>query len=239
MRPIQGHPFLNQVLTVDVLLLLLLPAPALAQPPAAADDSPRPVMAIHVSELTRALEALPTYGSAAPKTPDPSDAFTGLGYTHAWHYFVLCESLMEALVNLYGHNSSAYGLMNVYMPYSLAKPRMWAANSVEIADWWALRSKVTVIPVYQASGAQVIVTATVSGASDPDTAIELVIPHWNPAVTGRLQVFVNSAPAPGDRYRFTSYGIKIKVGSDVSAVEVRFTARTDLRQDEWRNVHAK
>jgi hypothetical protein len=146
---------------------------------------------------------------------------------------------MGALVNLYGHNSSAYGLMNVFMHYSLTKPRMWAANSVEIADWWALRSKVTVIPVYQVSGAQVVVTATVSGASDPDTAIELVIPHWNPAVTGRLQVLINGAPASGDRYRFTSYGIKIKVGSDVSAVEVRFTARTDLWQANWRYMHAK
>jgi len=130
---------------------------------------------------------------------------------------------LGALINLYGHTSSANGLMNVYMNYSLSKPRIWAANSVEIADWWALRSKVTVLPTYQISGSQVDVTATISGSSDPETAIELVIPEWNRDLVSNLQVFWNGIPAGADNYRSTLDGVKIKVGRAVTKVEVRYT----------------
>ena len=52
-----------------------------------------PAVAIHVSELTQALETMP----ASPPTP------TGVGTTGyqwwptSWHYFVMYESLKEAL----------------------------------------------------------------------------------------------------------------------------------------------
>ena len=66
-------------------IILLLPPFAIA--------TPNPVVAIHVSELTQALETMP----ATPPTP------TGLGtsgkqwwYT-SWHYFVAYDTLEEAL----------------------------------------------------------------------------------------------------------------------------------------------
>ncbi len=146
---------------------------------------------------------------------------------------------MGALVNLYGHTSSASGLMNDYMRYSLSKPRMWAANSVSIADWWALRSKVTVTPTYRSDGVQFIASAVISGSNDADTTIELTIPRWAQGRVGHLQIFLNGAPAAGDRYRFTHDGIKVKVGSDITRVEVRYTTRADLLPSSWRYPHPR
>lgn len=65
------------------------------------------------------------------------------------HHLVDFYYDMGALVNLYGHTSSASGLMNEYMLYSLSKPRMWSTNAVGIVDWWALRAKVILAPGYR------------------------------------------------------------------------------------------
>ncbi len=69
---------------------LVLPNRAIAQQ---VSTAPEPLVAIHVSELTQALETMP----AVPPTP------TGAGYSGyqwwytSWHYFVAYESLKEAL----------------------------------------------------------------------------------------------------------------------------------------------
>jgi len=133
---------------------------------------------------------------------------------------------MGALVNLYGHASSASGLTNEYMRYSLAKPRMWAANSVMIADWWQARSGVSVLPTFAKNGDLAIASAAISGASDPDTAIELKMPGWNIDTAASLQVFLDGSPADTADFRITVTGLKIKVGSTVHEVEVRY--RIDL-----------
>ena len=65
---------------------LAIPLQAIAKPP-------EPVVAIHVSELTQALETMP----AAPPTP-MGPGTTGFQWWHTeWHYFVAYESLKEAL----------------------------------------------------------------------------------------------------------------------------------------------
>ena len=52
-----------------------------------------PIVAIHDSELTRALEALPAAGS----TPSGSGTTGFQWWPTNWHYFVMPESVKEAL----------------------------------------------------------------------------------------------------------------------------------------------
>src|SRR5204863_246021 len=53
----------------------------------------RPLVAIHDSELTRALESIP----ATPPTPNALGTTGFEWWTPDWHYFVMPESVMEAL----------------------------------------------------------------------------------------------------------------------------------------------
>ena len=53
----------------------------------------QPVVAIHVSEVTQALETTP----AAQSTPHGSDTTGHEWWTPWWHYFVMSESVKEAL----------------------------------------------------------------------------------------------------------------------------------------------
>jgi hypothetical protein len=55
---------------------------------------------------------------------------------------------LGTLINLYNHSSSASGLANDYLTYSMSKPRVWATNSVGVYDWWTVRSPVVVTPSY-------------------------------------------------------------------------------------------
>ena len=140
---------------------------------------------------------------------------------------------LGALVNLYGHASSASGLTNAYMLYSLSKPRMWAANSVEISEWWKQRAGVNVTPGFSRAGNTAYASAEISGATDPETAIEMAIPGWNQAIAGNLEVLLDGAQAGAESYRWTTYGIKIKVGSSTKHVTVRYTPSENWEQIGW------
>jgi hypothetical protein len=107
------------------------------------------------------------------------------------------------------------------MIYSLSKPRMWTANSVEICDWWKLRAEVTLTPAVNRAGNTVVASADISGDSDPETAIELVIRVWNQATVGAIEVLLDGSMASPDSYRQASYGIKVNVGSGTKRLAVR------------------
>ncbi len=128
---------------------------------------------------------------------------------------------MGALVNLYGHSSSAKGLMNVYMKAALAKPRMWAANAVSIADWWNARSGASISPSYIQTGSYAVVSVLLSGAKDPETAIDIALSSPSYGLQRGLQVLLDGQRAGSDRYRLTENGLKIKVGG-IRKVEIRF-----------------
>jgi uncharacterized repeat protein (TIGR01451 family) len=140
---------------------------------------------------------------------------------------------LGALVNIYGHSSSTAGVQWEYVSYSAAKPRMWATNAVGIHDWWVLRSPVVVTPSYSKVGSAAIAGVSITGATDPDTAIEIVIPHWDSGAIGSLQVFLDGALADPTDYRTTNYGVKVKVGSTVSNVEVHYTPLEGWVQTDW------
>ena len=79
------------ILSFIAVFMLVVPRPAIAQEVA---THPEPVVAIHVSELTQALETMP----AKPPTPPAGPDTTGYEWAYtAWHYFVAYESLKEAL----------------------------------------------------------------------------------------------------------------------------------------------
>jgi len=89
--------YVNRVFLATVVLsiisaaTLVVPRHALAQE---VSTYPEPVVAIHVSELTQALETMP----AKPPTPPAGPDTTGYEWAYtSWHYFVAYESLKEAL----------------------------------------------------------------------------------------------------------------------------------------------
>jgi hypothetical protein len=129
---------------------------------------------------------------------------------------------LGALINIYGHALSATPNTYEYITYNLSKQRMWAANAAEVYDWWQLRSKVLLEPSYTATSDMVTVRATASGAADSDTAVEIVIPNWVSVASADIQVLSNDKPAHPSTYRITSYGLKMKVGTASSSIELRY-----------------
>ena len=82
---------------VCIIALAIVSAMAVAVPSAvraqSAPTPPEPVVAIHVSELTQALETTP---AVSPTPTGPGTTGFEWWYT-SWHYFVAYESLKEAL----------------------------------------------------------------------------------------------------------------------------------------------
>jgi hypothetical protein len=117
---------------------------------------------------------------------------------------------MGALVSPYSHSSSESGLTREFLEVALAKPNMWSATPMALRDWGILRQPVTYHPIYQASlGGDANITITLSGATSPDTTIEITLPTSLVEINS-LQVLLNGAPT--FNYRLTSDGLKIKAG---------------------------
>ena len=130
---------------------------------------------------------------------------------------------LGALINLYGHiPSSDTNLMGQYVEYCATKDRMWPANAVGLYDWWKARSNANAVfePSYSVAGSTADAQAAITGATDPDAAIEVEFPGGN--VGSNLQVFLDGAPADPTSYRTFGNAVKIQVGSSTS-VEVRYT----------------
>ena len=162
-------------------------------------------------------------------TLPPSDWFIGseVAQSTEEHTLVSVQALVDfyynlgALINLYGHSPSNSGLQQQYVTYAAAKPRIWATNAVGVYDWWTARSNVVVTPTYGTSGDTLIAGASITGATDPQTAIEFVIPYGANALITDL--FINGAPANAADYRTTDYGLKVRVGTSGSTVEMHYT----------------
>jgi hypothetical protein len=141
---------------------------------------------------------------------------------------------LGGLINFYSHEPSTNSNIYQYVLYSAAKPSVWAVNSMTIYNWWKERTPVKVTPSYTTSGNRFITTAAVSGATDPNTAIELVIPNWPLASTG-IQVKLNGAFASPSAYRIYNQGIKVLVGTNVTSVQVSYplTAGPNAQDDAY------
>ena len=146
------------------------------------------------------------------------------------------------LINVYSHLSSEGGTGAAYVARAVTKPRLWKTNSVEVYDWWTKRAGVTVTPDYTTSGSESVATATVSGATDPETAIEVALPGFEAENPPAVEVTLDGATAPASSYRFTSEGVKVKVGTTVEEVEVSYTTPAALLtffQTDWSGEQAR
>lgn len=124
------------------------------------------------------------------------------------------------LINFYGHTPANDGSVGQeYLTYSMSKPNLWSTNAVGLYDWAQFRSTVTVAPTVDIEGGTFVATATVSGASDPQTAIEVVLPQQ---YQGKATVYLDDLQAAAADFRATANGIKVRVGNSVSKVRVEY-----------------
>ena len=133
------------------------------------------------------------------------------------HYYGL-----GALINLYNHSPSTAALVQEYILYAKTKPRLWVTNSTGVYDWWQLRSQATVMPTYYEVDGTSNAVAEISGVKDPDTSIEIVIPNWSEIQNHSVQVFVNGSTASPSDFRTTDYGVKCRLASGNSHIEVQY-----------------
>jgi len=127
---------------------------------------------------------------------------------------------LGALINFYGHRPSNFGsVQKEYISYSMSKPRLWSTNAAGISDWWRSRSNAAVTAAVATSDAIYTITASVSGATHPDTAIEIALPR---SYNGDLSLLLDGIPASLSDYRTTSNGVKIRVGSSVANLQLHY-----------------
>ncbi|MCX6967695.1 MAG: Ig-like domain-containing protein, partial [Verrucomicrobia bacterium] len=127
---------------------------------------------------------------------------------------------LGALINIYTHASSTSGLEKEYVTYSLAKPRLWAANATDVYAWWGKRDGAQVVPTVGTNGAQVVLTLSITGATDPQTAVETWIPQ--PAFSG-LEVRRNGVLASTSEFRTSGQLVRVLVGNAINTVEIRYS----------------
>ncbi len=142
---------------------------------------------------------------------------------------------LGTLINLYSHSSSdgtgaAGGLAPLYVTYSLSKPLIWSANSASVYNWWVKRSTAQVTPQIFTNGTQIYTMFSISGASDPSTAVELQMP--NSAFTG-LQVYTNGIAAAGNVFRTNGQIVKVLAGTAVTNVIIGYTRLPNAQNDVY------
>jgi hypothetical protein len=141
---------------------------------------------------------------------------------------------LGALINLYSHDlSTGRGLVSEYITYTLninLHPRVWPANAREIYSWWLQRSNAQISASFATNGNQSITTLSISGASDPQTTVEILVPRSS--VSG-LQVLTNGLEAPGNSYRISGSVIKLCVGTSVTNVQISYILDPEASNDVY------
>ncbi|MDB6110283.1 MAG: hypothetical protein JWR69_2033, partial [Pedosphaera sp.] len=154
---------------------------------------------------------------------------TETGHTSASiHSLVDFYYQMGALINLYSHSlSSGQGAANLlvadYITYSLnasVHPRIWSANSKSLYGWWLQRSNAQVTAASSNDGNRWETILSVAGATDPDTAVEFVLPSLGSV--SALEVLTNGIAATASGYRTNGQTLKVKVGVSVTNVVVSY-----------------
>lgn len=135
---------------------------------------------------------------------------------------------LGGLINFYSHTLStgegpAGSLTPDYLTYSLntnLHPRVWSANAVGIYQWWLARSNAQVNVTYTTNANQSVANITISGATHPDTSVEVLVPGSGSA--SGLQVFTNGIAASSSVYRSNGQVIKLRVGTTVTNAQIRY-----------------
>jgi hypothetical protein len=143
---------------------------------------------------------------------------------------------LGALINLYCHSSSDGSgpdgsLPTGYVTYSLSKPRVWSANTIGIYNWWLTRTNVQITPTFTNSGGLYSTTISVTGATDPQTAVEVVLPNQASSGLGNLSVLFNGQPASTNNYRINGQVMKMLVGTSISTINISYTVGPAAQDD--------
>jgi hypothetical protein len=143
-----------------------------------------------------------------------------------------------ALINLYSHSGSdgsgtSGPLVQDYITYSMTKPRIWAANAAGVYNWWNVRKGAQIVPTYTTTSNQTTVTLSISGAADPQTAVEVLSPL--PSYSG-LQVFTNGVLATGTSYRANGQLVKLAVGNSVTNAQVKYLLSPIAQDDQFEAI---
>ena len=142
---------------------------------------------------------------------------------------------LGGLINLYSHSSSdgsgpAGNVASDYVYYSLSKPHIWAVNSIGLYQWWTNRAKAQVAPSFSTNGNQLQASLTVSGAADPNTAVEFYLPS---SLFYGLQVSTNGVVAGTNNWRVTGQTVKVLVGASVTNVQIQYSLPPVARNDVY------
>jgi hypothetical protein len=141
---------------------------------------------------------------------------------------------LGALINLNTANLSTGGtLVQDYITYGLntnLHPRIWSANSMNIYTWWLQRTNAQITASFATNGNRSITTLSVTGSSDPQTAVELLVPCGS--VSG-LQVFTNGVAASGNSYRTNGSVVKLLVGTTVTNAQFSYILDPTAQNDNY------
>jgi hypothetical protein len=147
---------------------------------------------------------------------------------------------LGGLINIYSHTlSTGLGdgaqLAVEYLTYGVntnLHPRLWTAgNAVNVYQWWLARSNAQIAATYATNGTQSIATLSISGSTDTNSSVELVIPGSGSAYN--VQVFTNSVLAGPGVYRTNNQGFKIRVGTTVTNAQIRYVLGSKAQNDNY------
>ena len=146
---------------------------------------------------------------------------------------------LGGLINLYSHTLStglggAGQLTPDYITYSLntnLHPRVWSANALGVYQWWTNRSQARVTADYVINAGQTTATLGISGATDPNTAVEVLVPASGSAFG--LKVFTNNILASGDAYRVNGQLIRVRVGTAINNVKIVYVLGPRAQDDYY------
>src|SRR5438270_764375 len=135
---------------------------------------------------------------------------------------------LGGLINFYSHTLStglgdAGQLVPDYITYSLntnLHPRIWSANAAGVYQWWLARSNAQITFSRATNGLQTVATFSIRGATDPKTAVELVLPGTNAICS--VQVFTNGAFVGMGAYRINGNQVKVLAGASVTNAIVSY-----------------
>jgi uncharacterized repeat protein (TIGR01451 family) len=156
--------------------------------------------------------------------------------TNSLHDLIDFYYQQGGLINAYTHALAGAGLPSEYLSYGLnptLHPRVWPVNALDIYQWWVKRAPAQISASYATNGAESVTTLAITGATDPDTAIDVVVPSGIPL---NLNVYTNGVLAGGDAYRSVGPAIRIRVGTSITSTQVRYVLGPRAQDDAYTAV---
>ena len=124
---------------------------------------------------------------------------------------------MGSLINLYGHPFySNVPRLETYLDRAVSKGDVWFTTASQIGDWWKLRNAVAIAPDASAPGDRSQATVALSGAADPNTAVDITPAGLDPTAVTDVRVTIDGSPSTA--WRMTARGLKVRVGTASTVV---------------------